>query len=203
MNVFIIFWIHRPACTVRKRCQWRAWTEELKLTRHANNSLGSWESSLDSLRRNGFQSSYCVKVGARAKEMALFCFRPNFLDELERKTLATQLKLLLVACTIAFQIRTRICFNTSFRTCLSHLSALTNIWMSQGSLISGSYILWLFQNTDRRASYLYFCRWSAARYSVLSVNELHVLGMASGWLYVVLSVRRRLNFQSRQWPVVR
>ena len=155
MNVFIIFWIHRPACTVRKRCQWRAWTEELKLTRHANNSLGSWESSLDSLRSNGFQSSYCVKVGARAKEMALFCFRPNFLDELARK---------------------RLLRNSSY---------------------------YLFQNTERRASYLYFRRWSAARYSVLSVNELHVLGMASGWLYVVLSVQRRLNFQSRRWPVVR
>ena len=89
LNVFIIFWIHRPACTVRKSYQWRAWTEELNLymTRHANNSLASWESSLGSLRSNGFQSSYCAKARARAKEMALFCFRPNFLDELARKHL--------------------------------------------------------------------------------------------------------------------
>ena len=197
MIVFITFWIHRPAWLndehERKNWNWHGtptihWDHEnppsIACVAMVSNRVIAW------------------KLERGQKKWLFFAFVPIFSTN-SRETLATQLKLLLVACTIAFQIRTRICFNTSFRTCLSHLSALTNIWMSQGSLISGSHILWLFQNTERRASYLYFRRWSAARYSVLSVNELHVLGMASGWLYVVLSVQRRLNFQSRRWPVVR
>lgn len=45
----------------------------------------------DSLRNKRFQSSYCTKVGARAKEMDMILFfalvPSNLLDELARKRL--------------------------------------------------------------------------------------------------------------------